>query len=256
MYWTDWGEHAKLERSGMDGSDRAVLINNNLGWPNGLTVDKASSQLLWADAHTEVGVLLLRRVWEYRGAVGRLLTATRYPLLPPQRIEAADLNGANRHTLVSPVQHPYGLTLLDAYIYWTDWQTRSIHRADKGTGSNVILVRSNLPGLMDIQAVDRSQPLGEKTPRAVSQRPLTFWGRLSIRDLSRAERCLYNQRDRDLPKLFLQDQAVFPLGTTGTAYSHGRVLSPLKDSRRYPCSFQLIPAGHQILLCRTVDHQA
>uniref|UniRef100_A0A452S896 LDL receptor related protein 4 n=1 Tax=Ursus americanus TaxID=9643 RepID=A0A452S896_URSAM len=129
MYWTDWGENAKLERSGMDGSDRTVLISNNLGWPNGLTVDKASSQLLWADAHTE-------------------------------RIEAADLNGASRHTLVSPVQHPYGLTLLDSYIYWTDWQTRSIHRADKGTGSNVILVRSNLPGLMDIQAVDRAQPLG------------------------------------------------------------------------------------------------
>lgn len=129
MYWTDWGENAKLERSGMDGSDRTVLINNNLGWPNGLTVDKTSSQLLWADAHTE-------------------------------RIEVADLNGANRHTLVSPVQHPYGLTLLDSYIYWTDWQTRSIHRADKSTGSNVILVRSNLPGLMDIQAVDRAQPLG------------------------------------------------------------------------------------------------
>ncbi|KAF7469395.1 low-density lipoprotein receptor-related protein 4 [Marmota monax] len=129
MYWTDWGENAKLERSGMDGSDRTVLINNNLGWPNGLTVDKASSQLLWADAHTE-------------------------------RIEVADLNGANRHTLVSPVQHPYGLTLLGSYVYWTDWQTRSIHRADKGTGSNVILVRSNLPGLMDIQAVDRTQALG------------------------------------------------------------------------------------------------
>lgn len=129
MYWTDWGENAKLERSGMDGSDRTVLINNNLGWPNGLTVDKTSSQLLWADAHTE-------------------------------RIEVADLNGANRHTLLSPVQHPYGLTLLDSYIYWTDWQTRSIHRADKSTGSNVILVRSNLPGLMDIQAVDRAQPLG------------------------------------------------------------------------------------------------
>lgn len=59
MYWTDWGENAKLERSGMDGSDRSVLINNNLGWPNGLTVDKANSQLLWADAHTEVRVLLL-----------------------------------------------------------------------------------------------------------------------------------------------------------------------------------------------------
>uniref|UniRef100_A0A8B9C424 Low-density lipoprotein receptor-related protein 4 n=1 Tax=Anser brachyrhynchus TaxID=132585 RepID=A0A8B9C424_9AVES len=76
------------------------------------------------------------------------------------RIEAADLNGANRRTLLSPVQHPYGLTLLDSYIYWTDWQTRSIHRADKDTGANVILVRANLPGLMDIQAVDRARPLG------------------------------------------------------------------------------------------------
>ncbi|KAK2107934.1 Low-density lipoprotein receptor- protein 4 [Saguinus oedipus] len=77
-----------------------------------------------------------------------------------KRIEAADLNGADRHTLVSPVQHPYGLTLLDSYIYWTDWQTRSIHRANKDTGSNVIFVRSNLPGLRDIQVVDWTQPLG------------------------------------------------------------------------------------------------
>ncbi|XP_029438438.1 low-density lipoprotein receptor-related protein 4 isoform X2 [Rhinatrema bivittatum] len=129
MYWSDWGDNAKLERSGMDGSDRLVLISNNLGWPNGLAVDKAGSRLLWADAHTE-------------------------------RIEAADLHGGHRRTLVSPVQHPYGLTLLDSHIYWTDWQTRSIQRADKDTGTNVIVVRSNLPGLMDVQAVDRSSALG------------------------------------------------------------------------------------------------
>ncbi|KAL7866880.1 hypothetical protein AOLI_G00146940 [Acnodon oligacanthus] len=129
MYWTDWGEHAKLERAGMDGSDRVVLISNNLGWPNGLAVDKAGSQLLWADAHTE-------------------------------RIEASDLNGLNRRTLVSPVQHPYGLTLLGPHIYWTDWQSRSIQRADKTTGTNIITIRANLPGLMDIEAVDRERPLG------------------------------------------------------------------------------------------------
>uniref|UniRef100_A0A665TXT7 Low-density lipoprotein receptor-related protein 4 n=1 Tax=Echeneis naucrates TaxID=173247 RepID=A0A665TXT7_ECHNA len=129
MYWTDWGEHAKLERSAMDGSDRVVLISNNLGWPNGLAIDMAGSQLLWADAHTE-------------------------------RIEASDLNGQNRHTLVTPVQHPYGLTLLGSHIYWTDWQSRSIQRADKNTGANIITVRANLPGLMDIQGVDRERPLG------------------------------------------------------------------------------------------------
>lgn len=58
MYWTDWGEHAKLERSAMDGSDRMVLISNNLGWPNGLAIDMAGSQLLWADAHTEVSAVV------------------------------------------------------------------------------------------------------------------------------------------------------------------------------------------------------
>ncbi|XP_072320955.1 low-density lipoprotein receptor-related protein 4 isoform X2 [Eucyclogobius newberryi] len=129
MYWTDWGENAKLERAAMDGSDRVVLISNNLGWPNGLAIDTAGSQLLWADAHTE-------------------------------RIEASDLNGQNRRTLVSPVQHPYGLTILGSHIYWTDWQSRSIQRADKASGENAITVRSNLPGLMDIQAVDRDKALG------------------------------------------------------------------------------------------------
>uniref|UniRef100_A0A8C6LAN2 Low density lipoprotein receptor-related protein 4 n=1 Tax=Nothobranchius furzeri TaxID=105023 RepID=A0A8C6LAN2_NOTFU len=129
MYWTDWGEHAKLERSAMDGTGRVVLINNNLGWPNGLAIDMAGSQLLWADAHTE-------------------------------RIEVSDLNGQNRRTLVTPVQHPYGLTLLGSHIYWTDWQSRSILRADKNTGANSITVRASLPGLMDIQAVDRERPLG------------------------------------------------------------------------------------------------
>lgn len=69
--------------------------------------------------------------------------------------------GRNRRILVSPVQHPYGLTLLGAHIYWTDWQTRKIQRADKDTGANVIVVRDNLPGLMDIQAVDRTHALGQ-----------------------------------------------------------------------------------------------
>lgn len=85
-----------------------------------------------------------------------------------QRIEAADLNGQNRRTLVTPVQHPYGLTLLDSHIYWTDWQSRSIQRADKNTGANTITVRANLPGLMDIQAVDREKPLGESDPKDFS----------------------------------------------------------------------------------------
>lgn len=95
MYWTDWGENAKLERSGMDGSDRTVLISNNLGWPNGLTVDKASSQLLWADAHTEVRavpLLLPRSLGRWKGlpqiSTESSLSADHHP--PPSPSSAAN----------------------------------------------------------------------------------------------------------------------------------------------------------------------
>lgn len=39
LFWTDWGHIAKIERANLDGSDRKVLINTDLGWPNGLTLD-------------------------------------------------------------------------------------------------------------------------------------------------------------------------------------------------------------------------
>lgn len=39
LFWTDWGNIAKIERSHLDGSERKVLINTDLGWPNGLTLD-------------------------------------------------------------------------------------------------------------------------------------------------------------------------------------------------------------------------
>lgn len=42
MYWIDWGENVKLEWFGMDGLDCMVFISNNLGWFNGLIVDKVS----------------------------------------------------------------------------------------------------------------------------------------------------------------------------------------------------------------------
>uniref|UniRef100_UPI00358F15AE low-density lipoprotein receptor-related protein 4 isoform X2 n=1 Tax=Myxine glutinosa TaxID=7769 RepID=UPI00358F15AE len=129
MYWTDWGERARIERAGMDGSERVAVITKNLGWPNGLVVDQAGSQLIWADAHTE-------------------------------RIEVSDLNGNHRHTLVMPVPHPYGLSLLGEFLYWTDWQERAVRRTERVRGGDPFTVCDGLPGLMDIQAVDRTQPAG------------------------------------------------------------------------------------------------
>lgn len=69
MYWTDWGEVAKIERAGMDGSQRRILVEHNITWPNGLAIDYQLSRLYWVDASMK-------------------------------RIESCDLDGANRR--VSP----------------------------------------------------------------------------------------------------------------------------------------------------------
>lgn len=53
MYWTDWGENPKIERAAMDGSDRLILVNSSLGWPNGLALDYTEGKIYWGDAKTD-----------------------------------------------------------------------------------------------------------------------------------------------------------------------------------------------------------
>ena len=57
LFWSDWGESPRIERSELDGSGRRAVITTNVVWPNGLTVDKPSARLYWADAKQEVGFL-------------------------------------------------------------------------------------------------------------------------------------------------------------------------------------------------------
>ena len=39
MFWTDWSDEARIEKAGMDGSHRTVIVDNDVQWPNGLTLD-------------------------------------------------------------------------------------------------------------------------------------------------------------------------------------------------------------------------
>lgn len=50
MYWTDWGETPRIERAGMDGSTRKIIVDADIYWPNGLTIDLEEQKLYWADA--------------------------------------------------------------------------------------------------------------------------------------------------------------------------------------------------------------
>ena len=51
MYWTDWGEEAKIEKAGMDGSHRTLLVDSNIYWPNGITLDYDENKVYWVDAN-------------------------------------------------------------------------------------------------------------------------------------------------------------------------------------------------------------
>lgn len=51
MYWTDWNREApKIETSSLEGENRRILVNKDIGLPNGLTFDPFSKLLCWADA--------------------------------------------------------------------------------------------------------------------------------------------------------------------------------------------------------------
>lgn len=74
-----------------------------------------------------------------------------------QVIECSDLNGRNRRIVRNKVIHPYGLVVVDNYIYWTDWHSKSLHRADKRNGAHKIDMVNNLEGLMDIHYVQSGE---------------------------------------------------------------------------------------------------
>ncbi|CAD6208044.1 GSCOCG00010318001-RA-CDS [Cotesia congregata] len=127
MYWSDWGAKPKIEQAAMDGSNRKVLISEKLIWPNGLAIDFETKRLYWADGGMK-------------------------------SIEYIDLEGKVKPVRVhSDLPHPFGLVIYQNKVYWTDWDTKSIHRANKDTGSNSVVVRSDISGLMDVRMFHRNR---------------------------------------------------------------------------------------------------
>lgn len=101
---------------------RLTLISDGLGWPNGLAIDRPAGRLYWNDGQRKT-------------------------------IESSNLSGQDRCTVVTDVPHPYGLVIVGTHIYWTDWQTKALHRADKINGTDNTIIRGKLEGLMDVRSV-------------------------------------------------------------------------------------------------------
>lgn len=60
------------------------------------------------------------------------------------------------------LSHPFAITLYENYVYWTDWRTNSVVRANKWTGADVSVIQRTLTQPFDIQILHPSrQPRGE-----------------------------------------------------------------------------------------------
>ena len=89
----------------MDGdpATRKVLVDHDIGWPNGLAIDYQTERLWWVDAKLS-------------------------------KIESMNLDATDRKTVVGntgDLGHPFSLAVFGESFFWTDWTQRMIYRTVK-----------------------------------------------------------------------------------------------------------------------------
>ncbi|XP_037704852.1 low-density lipoprotein receptor-related protein 2 isoform X2 [Choloepus didactylus] len=106
LFFSDWQSlsgNPKVERAFMDGSNRKDLVKTKLGWPAGITVDIVSKRVYWVDAR-----------FDY--------------------IDTVTYDGLQRKTVVqggSAIAHPFGISLFEGHVFFTDWTKMAVLKANK-----------------------------------------------------------------------------------------------------------------------------
>lgn len=122
IYWTDWGNPAKIEKAGLNGGDRNALVTDNIEWPNGITLDLLNQRLYWVDSKLHT-------------------------------LSSIDVQGGGRRTLIideHKLAHPLGLTVFEERVFWTDISNNAILSANRLTGDDIIPVAEHLSSPEDI----------------------------------------------------------------------------------------------------------
>ena len=174
MYWTD-SRLGKIQRANLDGSNVQDLIPTGLDFPAGITLDVANGKMYW----TAIGKIQRANLDGSNVedlVAGRLqpnditLDVARgkmyWTTINPAKIQRADLNGRNIEDVVTTgLVRPYGITLntlgsegrvevasssdliprqILGTIYWTDWDTNKIQRANLNDSNVQDLVTTGL----------------------------------------------------------------------------------------------------------------
>lgn len=129
MYWTEGQGSGSIERAGLDGSKRTVILSH-IGRAHGLTIDHAARRLYWADLSTPA-------------------------------VDSYDLQTKKRKAIITQnIVYPFSITQYQDYIYWTDWNTGDIERANKTNGTNRTKIHSRLESVTDLLVFHASRQSG------------------------------------------------------------------------------------------------
>ncbi|XP_018419478.1 PREDICTED: low-density lipoprotein receptor-related protein 8 [Nanorana parkeri] len=146
MFWSDWGEPSKIEKAGLNGGDRQILVSDDIEWPNGITLDVLTHRLYWVDSKLHT-------------------------------LSSVDFSGANRKMLIfseDKLSHPFGLAVFEDKVFWTDLENEAIFSANRLTGKEISILAENLNNPHDIVIVHQlKQP---KAINACNQGPLPNGG--------------------------------------------------------------------------------
>ena len=134
MFWTDWDKDIpRIECADMSGMNRKVIFNvttyKNGAWPNGLSLDYVLKRLYWIDARADS--------------------------IHSSKYDGSDHREILRNSVY--LSHPFSITIFESDVYWTDWRSSDVIKADKFNGSNIRVLDQILNQPCDIKIVHPSR---------------------------------------------------------------------------------------------------
>lgn len=101
LYWTNWNEsNPSIQRAYTSGRGLQTIVSTDILMPNGIALDHAARRLYWADARLD-------------------------------KIERMYYDGSHRQVVMRrSTAHPFDVAVAAGWLFWTDWESRGVFRAD------------------------------------------------------------------------------------------------------------------------------